>query len=335
MQQEYQTENNQQNESLLPENKIQPPNTIQVSPKPLTQEEALATLPEIPNTMNVVHNLFNTSPKCQSCGGRFYEESIIEIPVLGKFNWKFDFEIPCCCCKYNAFLVGKLAQIFPRRYIRVVPQPKQPEYHGCNNSHGFGGTGYFLENELINFECGQFGRLYIQGVLILEFEQCGKAIEDIALASEGSTMPQMQVYQPNYKYANKITFKAEKNNCPEHPYSMAGCYSICDCKKLIRKFEISGLSQGDCQIINTRTSKQACYKTCGCKDVCCCDSCRYADYPNYQITFNNVTKLDKLAIIMCLMHFIMYNEWEFTSFQGIQLQSQLKNAMGLTCCSIF
>ncbi|CAD8177866.1 unnamed protein product [Paramecium octaurelia] len=343
MNQEDQTKDNKQNVSLHPENQNNLSDNVQVQPQPINYLEALALLPDIQNTVDIVHTLCSSSPLCKFCGGRYYEESIIEITSLGKLNWKFDFNMPPYCCAGDQDLILKsLFNLFPSRGFTGVPKSDQPNCCCCNNLHYFKRTAYFLENELINFEFKNFGRLYIQGILVLEFQQCLKHIQDMLFASDDSTMPQMQVYQPNYKQHNKITFKAEKNTCPEHPYSLSGCYSVCNCKKLIRKFEISGLSQGDCQIINTRTSKQACYKTCGCKDVCPCDSCRYADYPNYQITFNNVTKLDKLAIIMCLIHFIMYNEWEFTDYKGIHLKTQIMRAERLQMqkskssgCSIF
>ncbi|CAD8089057.1 unnamed protein product [Paramecium primaurelia] len=343
MQQSDQAKNILQNESQNQQNNVNPASQLQIQPLPLTHEEALAILPPLPDNMNIVHTLYNQSPNCKCCGGRYYEESVIDIPVLGKLSWKMDFTMPSyCCIGKGKHLLQSLLNVFPQRSILLNKVKDQPRCCCCNNDHVFQSTKYFLENELINFELTDYGRLYIQGVLVLEFQQCYKSIHDILFASEDSTMPQMMVYQPNHRQNNKIRFKAEKNNCPEHPYSLSGWCSICDCRKLERKFEISGLSQGDCQIINTRTKKQACYKTCGCKDVCSCDSCRYADYPNYQITFNNVTKLEKLAIIMCLIHFMIYNEWEFTNYKGIQLSSQIERAHRLavqqqkdSCCSIF
>lgn len=60
-------------------------------------------IPQIPDTMNIVHTLFNQSPNCQFCGGRYYEESVIDIPVLGSLSWKIDFTMPSrCCCAGNA-----------------------------------------------------------------------------------------------------------------------------------------------------------------------------------------------------------------------------------------
>ncbi|CAD8097599.1 unnamed protein product [Paramecium sonneborni] len=325
------------------------PNTIQpTQSQQLSWNEALALLPPLPDRMTILHTLQTESPCFQLCGGRFYEESIIDILAIGKLSWKIDFQMPSCCCANNgASLLKGLLNLFPtRKPPSFQLEQGQPVFQcccRCDNYHQFSGTSYYLENELINFEFKNYGRLYIQGVLMLEFQQCQKAFEDVFYASENSTMPQMLVYQPYHRSNYQIRFKAEKNKCPQHPYSFRGYWSCCDCSRLERKFEISGLSQGTCEIINTRTSKQACYKACGCKDVYRCDSCRYADYPFFDITFNNVTQIDRLAIIMCLIHFIMYNEWEWTNYYGIQLSTQIDRALRLavqqekekSSCSIF
>ncbi|CAD8097595.1 unnamed protein product [Paramecium sonneborni] len=296
-----------------------------IVPMRLDSTEALMLLKPIPDILQFQHRLKSISPCCGNYwGGQYFEESFFDIPILGQLSWKVEFEMPKLAFirRFPVTMFYYLASLIPQK--AVTNEENYEKCLCCDNIHYFPKTNYKLTNELIelSFQYG-FGKLYIQGILILEFQESNPHFADVYYASQESTMPQMIVYQPDYIGNRLIRVKAQKNKCPEHPYSIKGYQSILNCCYRERGFEIAGLTQGTCQIKNTRNKTQACYKTFGCKDVCKCDCCRFSDYPNFEIVFQDVTQIDKLAILICLIHFNMYNEWEWTGYKGINLLEQL------------
>lgn len=60
--------------------------------------------------------------------------------------------------------------------------------------------------------------------------------------------------------------------------------------------------------------------------ACRWDSCNFVDYPEFEVNFKNVTYIDRLKILFCLVHYSLYNKWDHSNYKGLHLQRQIARA---------
>lgn len=101
----------------------------------------------------------------------------------------------------------------------------------CDYEYGhlYKGPLYTLKNDIITFEhFGILSKLYVKGVLALEFHESDYNTSDLYYGACGSNYPHLLFKNTTYIDNGKIYFQPEPNDCPEHPCSnIPGCCILC------------------------------------------------------------------------------------------------------------
>ncbi|CAD8097597.1 unnamed protein product [Paramecium sonneborni] len=276
----------------------------------LSVEEAIATLPPIPDEIKFNHD-FRFLDKCYEK----QEESIFNIESIGELRLGGHIETTCkngksrpCSCKDCLQCCNKIpcctcqccscCNEFEAMHYYLIP---------C----------YILQNDKLRFEnYDSFSKLYIQDTLILEFIHSHRNWADSYCGSCKSNYPHIYFTNPIHEKNKKILFEPLGNKCPKNTKSAIGCCCICSwcgINQLERNIVAKVEDYGSAKIIARRSYKNACLSQCDCQDYCC----HFIDYPDFEMKFQNLSNLDKLGLIMATISYTIYNRWAKYSYRGL------------------
>ncbi|CAK91006.1 unnamed protein product (macronuclear) [Paramecium tetraurelia] len=283
-------------------------------------EELISDI-KIPNEVEFEHVFHLVKPNC--CGfGPYSQKSEFSIQGLGDLSFSIEkfhcctllcftcFRDNCyycfCCCFFDAIFTILWWIFRPFAYclyylIRILLCMYQV--------HRLPEALYIMDNSYLRMEFWQRGVGFIKakGEVIFNFTQTDRNYFDKYCAGLKSSFPQLVVTSPfdsNYR----LLVRPSKNSCPQSIYGEMLFLGCCDLFNTSKKYHVEGLTQGKCEILNFRTGCQACARITGMQGQCC-KLCPTIDYPRYAIQFESVRQVDKLAIIMALIHISMYNQW--------------------------
>ncbi|CAK90280.1 unnamed protein product (macronuclear) [Paramecium tetraurelia] len=176
---------------------------------------------------------------------------------------------------------------------------------------------YILKNDKIRFEhFNYYAKLYIYDTLVLEFMLSGRNYADLAFASCKSNFPHVCFTNPLNQKNEKIYFEPLGNKCPTNPRPCFYCCTLCSLAgicELERKIVATVGENAEARITARREKKYAWISQCGCQDRCY----HFIDYPEFEMKFKNLTKIQKLGLIFSTISYTIFGRWEQFSFRGV------------------
>ncbi|CAK67905.1 unnamed protein product (macronuclear) [Paramecium tetraurelia] len=238
----------------------------------------------IPDQVEFEHQYKYNDNTCFGYGS-ITGESKFDIQGIGQLDFSLTVEIMClifCCC-----------------FCRFID---------CDE-HAYPEEVYVLKNEQVRLEFwpGGIGRIFVNDKQVFEFLQTFPNVCDVFYSHFLSSYPKLKIFSPiekNYQ----LTLRPDKNSCPENVIGGCGCLACFDLFTTSKNYHVDGLTQGRCQIINTRTPCEACSQITLMQGQCC-KLCPEINYPRFAVQFEGVRKIDKIAIIMGLVHISFYKKW--------------------------
>ncbi|CAD8103801.1 unnamed protein product [Paramecium primaurelia] len=260
-------------------------------------------------------------PNCCGCGP-YSQKSEFNVQGLGQLEFYIDKYHCCtlwcfqcfwqncywcfCCCFYECLikLIWCILRPFVKCLIAIVK---------CIlcviQIHRLPNQLYVMENSNIKLEFWQrgLGTIKIKNQIILNFVQTDPNFYDKYCSGLYSSYPQLVITSP-FDQNYKLILKPNKNDCPQSIKGSMSLMAFCDMFTTSKYYYVDGLTQGKCEIINFRTALQAIAKISEMQGQCC-KFCPLIDYPRFAIQFQNVRLIDKIAIILGLIHISMFNQW--------------------------
>ncbi|CAD8114744.1 unnamed protein product [Paramecium primaurelia] len=237
----------------------------------------------IPDQVEFVHQFKMDVQNC--CGyGHLSQHTQFDIQGIGELEFSVRVELTCVCICYCC----RMCECDKHEYPQEV---------------------YILKNNNVQLEFwpGSTGKVFVNGKQIFEFLQTFPNPCDILNQHCCSSYPKLKIFSPIEKNYQLI-LKPDLNNFPESIFSVMSCTACLDIFNTSKNYYVDGLTQGRCQIINTRTACEAFARVSEMQGACC-KQCPLIDYPRFAVQFDGVRKIDKIAIIMGLVHTSFYKQW--------------------------
>ncbi|CAD8177868.1 unnamed protein product [Paramecium octaurelia] len=286
----------------------------------LTAEIALNKFGNIPDVLNFTHNFAFKNDCCEK-----QEESTFTIEPIGELKLGGHVKYNCgncCSCKGSGSCKGTCSCAQCLSLIPCVCCCDRcfKQCHCCPSYeavHFYLIPSYILKNDTIRFEhFPTFAKLYIYDTLVLELELGYANISDVFCGSCKSNIPHIYFTNPLNQQNEKIYFEPLGNRCPVRPRACCYCCALCSFAgicDLERTIVAKVGENAEAKIIARRSQKNACLSQCGCQDFCC----HFIDYPDFEMTFTNLSKIQKLGLIFSTISYTIFSRWEKYSYRGV------------------
>ncbi|CAD8194077.1 unnamed protein product [Paramecium octaurelia] len=291
-----------------------------IAQKQRNLEELISDI-NIPNEVEFEHAFHLVKPNCCGCGP-YSQTSEFSVQGLGSLSFSIEkfhtcsllcfqcFRENCyyvfCCCIFDCIFRLIWCVIKPFCYCLYY-------LFKCivcmNQIHRLPLPLYVMDNSNLRMEFWQrgVGLVKAKGEVIFNFTQTDQNYFDKFCAGMKSSYPQLLITCP-FEQNYKLLMKPQKNDCPQSFRGQMTILACCDLFTTSKKYYVEGLTQGKCEILNFRTGCQALARLTETQGQCC-KLCPTINYPRFAIQFESVRQVDKLAIILALIHISLYEQW--------------------------
>ncbi|CAD8209410.1 unnamed protein product [Paramecium octaurelia] len=250
----------------------------------------------------------------------------INIPDQVEFEHQYKYENNMCCgygsitgsSKFDIQGIGQLDFTISLETVCLIWCCCCCQFRDCDK-HAYPEYIYVLKNEQMRLEFwpSGVGKIFVNGKQVFEFLQTIPNFCDVLYSHCMSSYPKLKIHSPIEKNYELI-LRPDVNSCPEDLFGGCGCFACFDIFSTSKNYHVDGLTQGRCQIINTRTACEACAKITLMQGQCC-KLCPEINYPRFALQFEGVRKIDKIAIVMGLVQISFFKKW-INSFGNLHMK---------------